>query len=729
ALRLTGRLDRDALRATLDRVVARHENLRTTFACHDGTPHQVIAPPDIGFRLGECDLRQPGDSRADIERTAMQRIEAEARAPFDLAAGPLIRGLLLQLADDEHILVVTKHHIVSDGWSIGVLVAEVTALYAAFCEGRPDPLPPLAIQYADFAAWQRRHLQGDALARQVDYWTKQLSGAPALLELPTDHPRPAVQGHDGDLVAVTLPDTLTTALRDFAQRHGVTPFMTLMAAWSVLLARLAGQDDVVIGTPFANRQTRETEALIGMFVNALAVRVRLDDDPTVARLLAQVKATLLDAYAHQDLPFEHVFDVLQPVRSLGHSPIFQVMLALDNTPGGSLALPGLTLEPVKLPRATSYYDLSLFLTDTGGAITGNLEFSTKLFDRATIERYAAHFLTLLAGMIAHEHLPVSRLPLIDDRERTRLLVDCNATAADYPAGLLLHERFEAQAAQNPDATAVVCGDAHVSYAALNRRANQLAHRLRALGVRPDDRVAICVDRSVDMVAGLLAILKSGAAYVPLDPAYPVDRLAFMLADSKPVALVTQAAAHARLVAGDACASDLPVIVLDDDATRATLAALPAADLPAVATSRHLAYVIYTSGSTGTPKGAMLEHAQVVNLVHAQIDLCGYTSADRVLQFASISFDNSVVEVFPALSVGATLVLRGDDLVVPDAGFVDFLATHAITATDLPTAFWHLWAQEVQAGRSLPAPGLRVVLAGGEKAELRHLRGWFDAPGL
>ncbi|MDC8016186.1 non-ribosomal peptide synthetase [Tahibacter soli] len=732
ALRLTGRLDRDALRATLDRVVARHENLRTTFACHDGTPHQVIAPPDIGFRLDECDLRQPGDSRADIERTAMQRIETEARAPFDLAAGPLIRGLLLQLADDEHILVVTKHHIVSDGWSIGVLVAEVTALYAAFCEGRPDPLPPLAIQYADFAAWQRQHLQGDVLARQVDFWTRHLAGAPALLELPTDHPRPPVQGHEGDLVALTLPAELTVALRDLARRHGVTLFMTLMAGWSALLARLSGQDDVVVGTPFANRQNRETEALIGMFVNALAVRVRLDDDPTVAQLLAQVKATLLDAYAHQDLPFEHVFEVLQPVRSMSHSPIFQVMLALDNTPGGSLALPGLTLDTVMLPRATSYYDLSLFLTDTGGAITGNLEFSTNLFERATIERLASQFVTLLAGMVAHEAVPVSRLPLIDDAEKTRLLVDFNATAADYPTDLLLHQRFETQAAQRPDATAAVSGDESLTYAALNRRANQLAHRLRALGVRPDDRVAICLERSLDMVVGLLAVLKSGAAYVPLDPVYPVDRLAFMLADSKPVALIAQASALAPLERGEAIPSGLPVLVLDDADTRATLAALPASDPAADAiglTPRHLAYVIYTSGSTGLPKGAMLEHAQVVNLVHAQIDLCGYTSADRVLQFASISFDNSVVELFPALSVGATVVLRAADLMIPDAAFVEFLSANAITATDLPTAFWHAWAQEVQAGRSLPAPGLRVVLAGGEKAELRHLRGWFDAPGL
>ncbi len=728
ALRLRGKLDRGALRATLNRIVARHENLRTRFVCNDGIPTQVIAPADAQFQLVERDLCDENRTREERDELAFKLIEADATAAFDLDTGPLIRGLLLRLAEDEHILLINKHHIVSDGWSIGVLIREVRVLYDAFHRGLADPLPALDIQYADFAVWQRRVLQGETLQRQVDFWARHLKDAPALLELPTDHPRPTLQSHAGGFVEFSLTQELTAQLRAFSQRHGATLFMTLLTGWSILLSRLSGQRDVVVGTPFANRQCKELEPLTGLFVNSLAIRSHLEDDSSVAQLLAQIKATTLDAYAHQDMPFEHVFEVLQPVRSMSHSPIFQVMLALDNTPTDALSVPGLTLEAVRLPRTTAYFDLSLFLQDADGVLSGNFEYASSLFEQSTVVRFAGHFECLLEGMVAQEHRQVSQLALIDARERARLLVDFNDTAADFPCGQLLHQLVENQASAQPDAIAVVFDGETLTFDALNRRANRLAHRLIELGVQPDTRVAICLERSLDMIVGLLAILKAGGAYVPLDPAYPPDRLAFMLADSAPIGLITQAHLRGRLQAGEGLAE----IVLDDPATESALEQFPEGNPDAHAlglTSLNLAYVIYTSGSTGQPKGVMLEHRNVVNLVHGHVALCELTSSDRVMQFASFSFDNSVVEVFPALSAGARIVLRPADVMVPDAAFVEFLDAQAITVTDLPTAFWHQWAQEISSKRSIPGTSLRLVLAGGEKAELRYLADWFEEPGV
>ncbi|HZX27798.1 MAG TPA: amino acid adenylation domain-containing protein, partial [Telluria sp.] len=473
----------------------------------------------------------------------------------------------------------------------------------------------------------------------------------------------------------------------------------------------------------ANRQSRETEPLIGFFINTLAIRVRLDDDPSAATLLEQIKATTLDAYAHQDLPFEQVFERLQPVRSLSHSPIFQVMLALNNTPRTRNELPGLTLEPVASPRVTSYFDLSLFLSDAGGTLSGTLEYARSLFERSSAERIARQFQCLLRAMLADATLPISRLPLLDADDRHRLLVEFNASTADFAQDVLIQELFEERVAAQPEATAVIAETGPVTYAELNRRANRLAHHLRALGVKPDDRVGLCVERSLDMIVGMLGILKSGGGYVPLDPAYPADRLAYMVKDSAPVALLTQTALRGTAPAS----AGMHVLELDDPATRALLAAQPDHSPGRVQGPHHLAYIIYTSGSTGAPKGVMLEHRNVVNLIQGHVAMCGLTPADRVMQFASISFDNSVVEIFPCLSAGAALVLRPSHIMTPDQEFVDFLATHRITVTDLPTAFWHQWAQEIRAGRSIPGSHLRLALAGGEKSELRHLMAWFSEP--
>ncbi|HEY6921962.1 MAG TPA: condensation domain-containing protein, partial [Steroidobacteraceae bacterium] len=594
ALRLQGSLDRAALTATLDRIVARHEILRTRFVkSADGTAVQVIAPPGVGFALSYQDLTRLHE---DEQRATVDRLRAEEfQHPFDFERGPMIRGRLLQLADRDHILLLCQHHIVSDGWSIGILVREITTLYAAFTQGLPDPLAPLNIQYADYALWQRQWLQGEALT-QLDFWRNHLAEAPALLDLPTDRPRPARQSYAGAHLPLLLPAELSAALKALSQRHGTTLFMTLLAGWSILLARLTGQNDLVIGTSIANRQRLEIEPLIGFFVNALALRIQLGDDPTVTQLLERIKDITLAAYAHQDVPFEQVVEALRPVRTLSHSALFQVLLALVNAPdGGAATVPGLELTPLPSIPPTTHFDLTLLLADTGTVISGNLHYSTDLFDHATAERLCLHFSTVLHAMVADESQRVGTLPLLTAPERHQLLVEWNATRAPH-SPQLIHESIEAQAARQPQAPALIYQDQCLSYAELNARANQLAHYLLSLGVRPDDRVALCMERSLDMVVGLLGILKAGAAYVPLDPNSPEARLAFMLTDCAPVALLTQAALADSLPA----MSMLHVVILDDQSTRVAIARLASNNLDAAAlglTPSNLAYVIYTSGST------------------------------------------------------------------------------------------------------------------------------------
>ncbi|WP_408953367.1 amino acid adenylation domain-containing protein [Lysobacter sp. Hz 25] len=665
ALRLSGRLDRDALKATLDRIVARHENLRTCFVEIDGAASQSIAPADRGFDLVEIDLRElDADAR---ERAVAELGAEEARTPFDLAAGPLIRGRLLRLAADEHVLLLTQHHIVSDGWSLGVLVKEVTALYTAFSQGQDDPLPPLPIQYADYAQWQRQWLQGETLRQQLGFWREHLHGAPALLELPTDRPRPPLQSYAGDRVGLSLSPRLTADLRELSQRHGATLFMTLLAAWSSLLSRLSGQGEIVVGSPVANRQRAEIEPLIGFFVNTLALRIEVDGQASVADLLGRVRSTMLDAYAHQDVPFEQVVEAVQPARSLSYSPLFQTMFAFNNTPGGgALQLPGLELESIGRPLHTAHFDLELALADSGDSLQGNLSFASDLFERETIERYAGYFVSLLEAMVADAQCPVARLPLLSVAERERVLEDFNDTGFDYPRERLLHQPFEAQVRATPDATAVVCGDQRLSYAELNRRANRIAHRLLALGVRADDRVAICLERGPSLVAGVLGILKAGAAYVPLDPNYPPDRLAYMLADSAPMALLSQTSLSGLL-------GEVEVSVLSAD--DAALADQPEHD-PVVdgLTARHLAYVIYTSGSTGQPKGVAIEHANAANFVAwANANFSAEQLRDTLFS-TSINFDLAVYELFAPLSIGATITVVRDVLATDPASPLSLINT-------------------------------------------------------
>ncbi len=722
SLRLAGLLDRAALRATLDRLVYRHESLRTSFVSVEGEPVQVIGSPEGGFSLREVDLRGlPG--REQAVRVA-QLSAAEAVERFDLSSGPLIRGQLLQLAEQEHILLITQHHIISDGWSMGVMIQEVTALYEAYLQGREDPLPALPIQYADYALWQRRHLQAGELERQVQYWREQLRGAPGLLELPTDRARPAVQSYAGQSVEVVLPPSLTRQLRALSQRHDSTLFMTLLCGWAVVLGRLSGQSEVVIGTPVANRGRAQLEPLIGFFVNTLALRVDLSGEPRVAQLLSDVRARVLSAFERQDVPFEQVVEALQPVRSLSFSPLFQVMLALNNTPAQrELQLSGLSVSRQASEQGSTQFDLSLSLTEVEEALVGELTYASSLFDRDTVERMVGYLQRVLWGMEEEEQQRIGELQLLSEAQREQVLVTFNAVEpVSALEERLVQELFEAQVAATPTAVAVVFEDEQLSYAELNARANQLAHYLIGRGVRVEDRVAICVERSVEMLVGMLGVLKSGAGYVPLDPSYPAQRLSYMVQDSAPVMLLTQSGLRERWAA-----EQLPMLLLDDAADRQRLAQQSTANPQSRALGlqpHHLAYVIYTSGSTGTPKGVMVEHRNLRDQLQALNGYYRLASHERVLQFASIAFDVSIEEIFGTLTAGATLILRSAAWITMDE-FIAACETRHISVLNLPTSFWEELIRDES--RSIPRSVTRITI-GSEPVSEAALHAWFERGG-
>ncbi|WP_420869797.1 amino acid adenylation domain-containing protein [Bradyrhizobium septentrionale] len=672
AWRLKGGLDRSAWQRSLDRLFARHEALRSVFVTSEGKLRVELLPEEAGLPVVEHDLR----GRLDADAALSQLCQQEARTPFDLARGPLIRGRLIRLSDEAHVLLLTQHHIVSDGWSLGVLVGELTQLYRAFAAGQDDPLPPLAIQYPDYAAWQRQWLSGERLQRQAQYWRSNLSGAPARLALPTDRPRPAQQSFAGATVPIIIDADLTRGLKRLSRQHGTTLFMTVLAGWAAVLSRLSGQDDLVIGVPSANRGHREIEELIGFFVNTLALRLDLSGEPSVSELLERTRRTALGAQEHQELPFEQVVEIVQPPRALDHTPLFQVMLAWENNAVGSLDLPGLSVEAAGEEIDQVKFDLELSLGEQGEEIAGTLAYATALFDQTTIERQRDYLLALLRAMAADAQQEVGRIELLSAAERTYLLEELNRTAAPYPADKCIQELFEAQVRKAPEAVALVYQDQRVSYGALNAHANQLAHHLIALGVKPDQPVAICVARSPLMVVGLLAILKAGGAYVPLDPAYPSARLRQVLEDAAPRLLLTDAAGRAAL--GDV---GLDASVLELDAAAPAWASLPESDPDTRAlglTSRHLAYVIYTSGSTGTPKGAQNEHRAIVNRLMWMQNAYGLNATDVVLQKTPFSFDVSAWEFFWTLLEGATLVLAPPGAHRDPDALVDLIISQRIT---------------------------------------------------
>ncbi|WP_238211649.1 non-ribosomal peptide synthetase [Pseudomonas sp. PAGU 2196] len=641
ALRLEGRLDSGALERALRRLVERHESLRSHFVEQEGEPQVVLATGSEGFLFGR-DLCQ------GLDETAIAAlIRQEASQPFVLSRDLPVRGRLLQLAEDHHLLLLTLHHLVADGWSLGVLVRELGELYQAFSCGGDDPLPALPVQYIDYALWQRRWLSGDALRQQADYWVGLLAGAPALLSLPWDHPRPERQQYAGDSVALSLDPRLSIELKAVCRRHGVTPYMLFMAAWAVLLSRLAGQDEVVIGSPVANRRQAEVDGLVGMFVNAMALRVDTSGAPDVATLLARVKAVVLGGQAHQDLPFEQVVELLRPRRSLAHTPLYQATLDWDASPERqALQLADLSVSAVSGPACIAKFDLSLSLGERAEGFAGGIVFATALFERATIARYAGYFQQLLWAFVESDRAIPGHVGLPDDDERKRLLQGFNDTAVDYDLEQTLHGMIEAQVLRTPDAVAVKAEEGVLSYCQLNEQANRLAHHLIELGVKPDDRVAICVERGLSMVVGLLAILKAGGAYVPVDPDYPAERVRHMLSDSAPVAVLVHSAT--RHVPDSA-----QVIDLDQPTWNAQPSSNP---VVTGLTPRHLAYVIYTSGSTGLPKGVMNEHAGVVNRLLWMQDAYNLGADDVVLQKTPFSFDVSVWEFLWPLQTGARLVM-------------------------------------------------------------------------
>ncbi|MET0646295.1 MAG: amino acid adenylation domain-containing protein [Pyrinomonadaceae bacterium] len=642
ARRLTGRLDVNALGRAFGELVRRHEILRTTFAEVDGQPVQVVAPFEPQ-PLPVTDLSVlPEDQReAEVSRLA----DEEARRPFDLSRGPLLRVTLVRLAEEEHALLVTMHHIVSDGWSAGVLIRELTALYGAFSRGEESPLSELPVQYADYAVWQRDYLTGEILERQLSYWKEQLAGVPVRLTLPTDRPRPAVQGYRGAEVSFALPTELAAELRRLGQAHGCTLFMTLLAGFQALLSRYAGQEDVVVGTPIAGRTLRETEGLIGLFVNTLALRADLSGDPSFEELLGRVRETTLGAYAHQDVPFERLVEELQPERSLSHHPLFQAMFVLQNAPRERMALGGVAASAFAGGGAVlEKFDLTLGLAEVAGGVSGSLSYSTALFDDATAERMAAHYVALLAGAAARPSEPVSAVPLLSEEER-RLLGVWNDTREEFDERLCVQNLFERQAGLTPDATAVVFGDERLTYRQLDERASRLARGLRGLGVGRESRVGVMVGRSAELPVALLAVLKAGAAYVPLDPTYPADRLAYMAEDARLSALITERGLLERTPPTSA-----RVVTLDgewppDPGPEAR------GDLSG-ATGSDAAYVIYTSGSTGRPKGVVVEHRTVVNFLAAMRSLFRPGPGDLCLAVTTISFDIAGLELYLPLATGA-----------------------------------------------------------------------------
>ncbi|MDU9403114.1 amino acid adenylation domain-containing protein [Pseudomonas sp. zfem004] len=638
-LRLRGTLDAVALERALRRLVERHESLRSHFVGLDGEPQVVLATE--AFSLAT--VKVPGLD----EQVLAALVEQEASRPFVLHRDLPIRGRLLHLAADHHVLLLTLHHLVADGWSLGVLVRELDELYQAFSQGRDDPLAALPVQYLDYALWQRRTLGGDTLQRQAHYWAAQLAGAPTPISLPWDRPRPEHQDHAGDSVALCLDPRLSVELKALCRSHGVTPYMLFMAAWAVLLTRLAGQDEVVIGSPLANRRQAEVDGLIGMFVNSIAVRVQTSGAPNVASLLAQVKATVLAAQAHQDLPFEQVVEALRPQRSLAHTPVYQVSLDWEGSPQRqALQLGALAVTALGSQARIAKFDLSLSMGEGVEGFAGGIVYATALFDRATIERYAGYLEQLLWTFVEGAQAIPAHTGLPDADERKRLLLTFNDTAVDYNLEQTLHGLIEAQVERTPDAVAVRAEEGALSYRKLNEQANRLAYHLIALGVKPDDRVAICVERGLSMVVGLLAILKAGGAYVPVDPDYPAERVRHMLTDSAPVAVLVHAATRHVPECGRLIDLDQP-----------TWGEQPACNPVVTAlTSRHLAYVIYTSGSTGLPKGVMNEHAGVVNRLLWMQDAYNLDADDVVLQKTPFSFDVSVWEFLWPLQTGARLVM-------------------------------------------------------------------------
>ncbi|MFL6332079.1 MAG: amino acid adenylation domain-containing protein [Pyrinomonadaceae bacterium] len=706
AFRLEGELNVGALERSFEEIVRRHEALRTSFASVDGRPVQVVAPA-LDVALPVIDLRHLPEAERETEM--MRLALEEARRPFDLSKGPLLRTTLLRLGEKSHLFLLTMHHIVSDGWSVGIILRELHALYEAYASGAEPALPVPAVQYADYAAWQQGWLRGEVLERQLSYWRRQLAGAPPALELPTDFPRPPVQTYRGTHELFALSADVSGQLYALSRREGVTLFMTLLAAYQTLLSRYTGQDDIVVGTDVANRNRAETEDLIGCFINVLVMRGDLSGDPTFLELLGRVRESTLGAYAHQDLPFEKLIEELQPEREPSRPPLFQVAIVLQNTPSTAVEFPGLAVSALTVETEAIKYDLVLEMTETPAGLTGMMHYNADLFEAATVRRMLRHYARLLEAGAAEPRARVWELPLLSETEQRELLVEWNSTAADYARDACVHQLFERRAALTPEAVAVVFGEGRLSYGDLNARSNRLAHYLRRLGVGAGSLVGLCVERSPEMVVGLLATLKAGGAYLPLDPSYPLERLAYMLGDAQVPVLLTTEGLVERLPSHWA-----HVICLDSD--REKVARESEENPEGGAGPDDLAYVIYTSGSTGRPKGVMVEHRGLCNMVAAQISAFRMHEGCRVLQFASFGFDASVSEIFTALLSGASLHVADRESLMPGPALLRLLREREVTTVTLPPSVLAVMPPE-------DLSALETVIAAGEDCPRETAARW------
>ncbi|TBR56740.1 non-ribosomal peptide synthetase [Westiellopsis prolifica IICB1] len=719
AVQLRGLLNLSALQHSLNEIVRRHEALRTTFICVDGKPTQVISP-DLSLSLSVIDLREiPQWNQRQAE--ALKLLAQAANCPFQLTEAPLLRTTLIKLDETEHILLFTIHHIICDNWSMGILLQEVAVLYTAFCNNKPLPLSELPIQYADFAIWQRQWLTGDRLQSQLNYWQQQLINYPPILQLPTDRPRPALQSFCGKTQSFYLSSDLPEALKVLSRQEEMTLFMILLAAFVTLLYRYSQQDDILIGTAIANRNYKELERLIGLFANTLVLRTNCAGNPTFRELLHQVRECTLSAYTHQDLPFEYLVEQLQPERNPSYNPLFQVMFVLQNSPMEELKLPGLDLNLLPLENQTAKFDLSLVMQEKECGLYGELEYNTDLFNADTICRMVEHLQNLLTGIVANPEQRLGDLPILTLAEQQQLLVKWNCTQADYPQDICIHQLFADQVEQTPNAVAVVFADRQLTYQELNQQADALAYYLKQLGVKPEVIVGICLEKSLEMVIGILAILKAGGAYLPLDPSYPQERLAFILEDAKPLVLLTQT----RLI------TELPLhkvkVVSLDTSWQNIISETITQQYRTEVKSENLAYVIYTSGSTGTPKGVMIPHQALVNHCLAAAKIYQLRSNDRVLQFASISFDVAAEELFSSWLCGSTVVIR-PDWVLSFSNFQQFLESEKITVLNLPTAYWHQWVSELSNSNIALPPKLRLVIVGTEQIQPEKLELWQQQVG-
>lgn len=709
AVRIKGRLDVPILERALNEVVRRHEALRTTFAVVEGAPVQTVhAGQVVSLPIEELGKLGGVEQESELRR----RMAHWAILPFDLSRGPLLRACVFRLGNDHHVVLLIVHHLVVDGWSIVILVREMLLLYQSFLAGRPSPLPELPIQYVDYCHWQRRLLQDEMLATHLQYWRRQLSDRPPVLRLPSDRARPAVQTYRGNRHMMFVPTALAEQLRALSRCEGATLFMTLLAAFKVLLYRHTGQDNILAGTPVAGRTRREVEGLIGVFINTLVLRTDLAGDPTFRELLGRVRQCTLDAHAHQDLPYEVLLRELGPRIGLNAAPLFQVMFSYQVQPAPVPSLPGgLTVEALDIDYPVELFDLTVTLNDTDRGLTCDWSYNAALFEPEAIQDLAQHFEILLGSILANPDMPISKLAVITEAERRQLLIDWNNTQTDLGSPACIHEVFEAQAVKAPDAVALSVGERQLTYRELNERANLLAHYLCELGVRPDVPVGVMLERSLDTVVAMLGVLKAGGAYLTLDPAWPAERINLILADSRAVLVLTRDSSSSSHLAAQVVHLDR--IPFSGDRSNLSNCAVPS----------NFAYIMYTSGSTGMPKGVMVAHSSVVNLCRAVAIPYQLTAADRVLQFSSLSFDISVEEIFSTLLNGGTLVIQSHKEVPSAAELERLIERERLTILNLPTAYWHEWAQ-ARAHGDTPLPrSLRLVVVGGEAASSRHLEAW------